>query len=93
MGISKKNGNVVGSFPVEATDQIMLMTNKGTLIRTPVQDIRVCGRTSQGVITFRTEAKEQVISAVRIRGDMLAEEGEAAESDVVDGAAAAAAAE
>jgi DNA gyrase subunit A len=79
MGISKKNGPVVSSFPVEAGDQIMLMTNKGTLIRTPVQDIRICGRTSQGVITFRTDGKEHVISAVRIRGELLQEE--ASESD------------
>ena len=71
MGISKKNGKVISSFPVEAGDQIMLMTNKGTLIRTPVEDIRICGRTSQGVITFRTDGKEQVISAVRIKGDLV----------------------
>ena len=81
MGLSKKSGNIVASFPVEADDQIMLMTNKGTLIRTPVQDIRVCGRTSQGVITFRTEAKEQVISAVRIRAEMLVEDGPSEEGE------------
>ena len=74
MGISKKNGKVVGSFPVEADDQIMLMTNKGTLIRTPVTDIRICGRVSQGVITFRTDDKEQVISAVRIKGALMGDE-------------------
>ncbi|MES2985118.1 MAG: DNA gyrase subunit A [Pseudomonadota bacterium] len=81
MGLGKKTGTIVASFPVEAGDQIMLMTNKGTLIRTPVEDIRICGRTSQGVITFRTEAKEQVISAVRIKGELLVEE--AGEGDAV----------
>ncbi len=80
IGISKKNGNVVASFPVEADDQIMLMTNKGTLIRTQVADIRICGRTSQGVITFRTAEGEQVISAVRIKGALM-EGGEASDSD------------
>lgn len=79
MGISKKNGNVIASFPVENGDQIMLMTNKGTLIRTPVEDIRICGRTSQGVITFRTEGKEQVISAVRIKGELLVEDAAGSE--------------
>jgi len=74
MTLSKKNGKIVASFPVEAGDQIMLMTDKGTLIRTPVQDIRMCGRTSQGVITFRTSDKEKVISAVRIAADMVVEE-------------------
>ena len=76
MGTSKKTGAVVSSFAVENTDQIMLMTDKGTLIRTPVTDIRMCGRTSQGVITFRTADKEHVISAVRIREGMVSEEGE-----------------
>ncbi|MDX2095249.1 MAG: DNA gyrase subunit A [Alphaproteobacteria bacterium] len=81
IGISKKNGKVVASFPVESGDQVMLMTNKGTLIRTPVEDIRICGRTSQGVITFRTESKEQVISAVRIKGGLVVEEDMAATTE------------
>ena len=93
IGISKKNGNVVASFPVEADDQIMLMTDKGTLIRTPVQDIRICGRTSQGVITFRTDAKEKVISAVRIRGDLLVEDASAEDVEATDAAGDANAAE
>ena len=84
IGISKKNGNVVSSFPVEADDQIMLMTDKGTLIRTPVQDIRICGRTSQGVITFRTDGKEKVISAVRIKGELMEEAGGEATQEVSD---------
>ena len=84
MGIGKKNGPVVTSFPVEADDQIMLMTDKGTLIRTPVRDIRLCGRTSQGVITFRTAGGEKVISAVRIKADMLADEDDALESEATE---------
>ena len=88
IGISKKNGNVVASFPVESGDQIMLMTNKGTLIRTPVEDIRICGRTSQGVITFRTEAKEQVISAVRIRGGLVVEDAAGEEAPEAEAPAA-----
>jgi DNA gyrase subunit A len=76
MGITKKNGAIVMSFPVSEGDQIMLMTDKGTLIRTNVKDIRICGRTSQGVIVFRTEG-EKVISAVRIREeDAVVEEVE-----------------
>ncbi len=89
IGLGKKNGTVVASFPVDETDQIMLMTDKGTLIRTPVKDIRICGRTSQGVITFRTDEKEKVISAVRIPGDMIVEgEGDAGEGDAPAEAAA-----
>lgn len=76
IGIGKKNGAVVASFPVEGGDQIMLMTDKGTLIRTQVEDIRICGRSSQGVITFRTDEKEKVISAVRIKAGMVVDEEE-----------------
>ena len=84
IGISKKNGKVVASFPVESGDQIMLMTNKGTLIRTSVEDIRICGRTSQGVITFRTDGKEQVISAVRIKGELMVEDANTEELELRD---------
>lgn len=80
MGISKKTGKIVASFPVSMEDQIMLMTDKGTLIRTPVTDIRICGRTSQGVIVFRTADDERVISAVRISEDSLNGEEDALES-------------
>lgn len=86
--IGKKNGKVVSSFPVEAGDQIMLMTDKGTLIRTPVQDIRICGRTSQGVITFRTADKEKVISAVRIKAEMVVEAGPGEDESEADAAIA-----
>jgi DNA gyrase subunit A len=92
MSLGKKTGTIVASFPVEAGDQIMLMTDKGTLIRTPVQDIRICGRTSQGVITFRTADKEKVISAVRIAADMIvedaADDAEMADDAAIDGNAA-----
>jgi len=81
MGITKKNGAIVMSFPVSEGDQIMLMTNKGTLIRTNVRDIRICGRTSQGVIVFRTDGKEQVISAVRIREEDAVVEAVEAEAE------------
>ena len=94
IGLGKKNGFVVGSFPVEHGDQIMLMTDKGTLIRTLVKDIRICGRTSQGVIVFRTDEKEKVISAVRIKEAMLVgDEVAAEENQVVENIADHAAAE
>ena len=89
MGLSKKTGNIVASFPVEASDQVMLMTDKGTLIRTNVAEIRLCGRTSQGVIVFRTAEDEKVISAVRLREDEGREEegGESAEEEAIESVA------
>jgi DNA gyrase subunit A len=80
MGITAKNGNIVMSFPVNEGDQIMLMTDKGTLIRTNVRDIRICGRSSQGVIVFRTDG-EKVISATRIKEEDAVNEEMVEETD------------
>ena len=66
---SERNGKVVVSFPVEHGEGIMLMTDKAKIIRTSVADIRIAGRNTQGVIIFRVEDKENVVSAVRL-GEM-----------------------
>lgn len=66
MSIGKKNGKIVGSFPVEENDQIMLVTDKGKLIRCPVEGIRIAGRSTQGVIVFSTAEDERVVSVERI---------------------------
>jgi DNA gyrase subunit A len=54
---------------VEKDDGIMLVTNGGQLIRCPVEGIRVAGRSTQGVIVFRTDADEHVVSVERISDD------------------------
>ncbi|HWK00951.1 MAG TPA: DNA gyrase subunit A [Xanthobacteraceae bacterium] len=66
MSIGKKNGKIVGSFPVEESDQIMLVTDAGKLIRTRVNGIRIAGRSTQGVIVFDTADDERVVSVERI---------------------------
>jgi len=66
MKVNTRNGNVVGSFPVEETDEIMLVTDAGKLIRTPVNGIRIAGRSTQGVIVFDTADDEKVVSVERI---------------------------
>ncbi len=75
MSIGKKNGKIVGSFPVEDADQIMLVTDKGKLIRCPVDGIRIAGRSTQGVIVFDTAEGERVVSVERISEE--AEDGAA----------------
>ncbi len=62
---SKRNGNVVASFPVESKDQVMIITNKGTLIRTEVGSVRISGRNTQGVTLIKT-SDETVVSVARI---------------------------
>jgi len=64
--VNDRNGPVVASFPVEDSDQIMLVTNAGQLIRTPVHDIRAAGRNTQGVTVFKTRDEEEVVSVGRI---------------------------
>jgi DNA gyrase subunit A len=71
MAMAKKNSRIADSFPVEDTDQLMLITDAGQTIRLPVGQIRVAGRATQGVILFRLGEGERVVSVERI--------GEAAE--------------
>jgi DNA gyrase subunit A len=69
MNVNNRNGNLVASFPVEEADQIMLVTDKGQLIRCPVEDIRIAGRSTQGVIVFDTAEDEHVVSVEHIGED------------------------
>ncbi len=64
---SARNGTVVAAFPVEADDQIVLVTDGGQLIRVPVNDIRIAGRRTQGVTLFDVESGERVTSVSRLR--------------------------
>jgi len=69
MTVTKRNGKLVASFPVEESDQIMLVTNAGQLIRCPINDVRVAGRNTQGVTVFRTGSGERVVSVERVNDD------------------------
>lgn len=62
MEMSERNKEVISSFPVKDDSQIMMVTDGGKLIRMPVEDIRIAGRKTQGVILFRTAEGENVVS-------------------------------
>ena len=66
MAVNDRNGALVASFPVADSDEIMLVTDAGQLIRVPVEGIRVAGRATQGVIVFDTAVEERVVSVDRI---------------------------
>ena len=66
MSLTAKTGRIVGSFPVEESDQVMLVTDAGKLIRTPVSGIRIAGRSTQGVIVLNTAEDEHVVSVERL---------------------------
>jgi DNA gyrase subunit A len=81
MAVNKRNGNLVASFPVEDTDQIMLISDGGQTIRLPVggdKPIRIVSRGSQGVIVFDTAEGEKVMSVEHIKEPEEDEETDAA---------------
>ncbi|MET0194297.1 MAG: DNA gyrase subunit A [Hyphomicrobiaceae bacterium] len=69
MIVNERNGRLIASFPIEDSDQIMLVTDAGKLIRCPVDDVRIAGRNTQGVRIFKTEDAEKVVSVERIPED------------------------
>jgi DNA gyrase subunit A len=78
MAVNDRNGSLVASFPVADSDEIMLVTDAGQLIRVPVAGIRIAGRATQGVIVFDTADEERVVSVDRIgeaEGDEEGAEG------------------
>jgi DNA gyrase subunit A len=72
---------LAAAFPVADSDDLLLVTSGGQMIRTPVDQVRVVGRASQGVTIFRTADGEKVVSVERLPesgGDGEAEGGEEA---------------
>jgi len=61
-----KNTAVAGSFPVDDNHDIIMVTDGGKIIRTPVADVRIAGRATAGVTLFRTAENERVMSAISI---------------------------
>ncbi|HXJ03112.1 MAG TPA: DNA gyrase subunit A [Micropepsaceae bacterium] len=66
MGLGAKNSAIGAAFPVEESDDLMLITNLGQTIRVRVADIGIKGRSTQGVTLFRMEEGERVVSVERI---------------------------
>jgi len=89
---SERNGQVVATFPVKDRDDILLVTDKGKLIRCPVHDIRIAGRSTQGVTLFKVAEGEHVVSVTRLDEQASTEsEGAMPETDAATDEAAAAA--
>ncbi|MEE0388620.1 MAG: DNA gyrase C-terminal beta-propeller domain-containing protein, partial [Agathobaculum sp.] len=83
--LTAKTGLVAGIAVVDSENDVMIITDDGVIIRTGVEEIRECGRGSQGVIVMRTGADVKVISIARTdkeEEDETAEEstGESAET-------------
>ena len=88
--ITDRNGGMVGALQVSIDDEIMLMSQNGVLVRTPVKDISVVGRNTQGVRLIRLEEGDRLSGLERIdglAGDAEAEDAEAGDADGGDAAA------
>jgi len=76
---SERNGEVVSAVQVKPGDELMLISSNGTLVRTPVNDVSVQGRNTQGVRLIRLDDDARLVSVERIVNDGgdSDEEGEA----------------
>ncbi|MNP26992.1 DNA gyrase subunit A [compost metagenome] len=90
--MDERNGKVIDAIQVEDTDQIMLITNGGTLVRTRVAEVSVIGRNTGGVRLIRTGEDETVVGLQRIaesdeeENDALVTEGIAIDGEQAEGA-------
>ncbi|MBX9444622.1 DNA topoisomerase (ATP-hydrolyzing) subunit A [Dickeya chrysanthemi] len=64
--VSERNGKVVGAVQVDTADQIMMITDAGTLVRTRVSEVSIVGRNTQGVTLIRTAEDERVVGLQRV---------------------------
>ncbi|GAA0818880.1 DNA topoisomerase (ATP-hydrolyzing) subunit A [Colwellia sp. D2M02] len=84
--VSERNGKVVGAVQVEDLDEIMLITDNGTLVRTRVNEVSVIGRNTQGVRMIRTADDEHVVALQRIDEIEAPDDiDEALDAEVTDG--------
>ncbi len=84
--LSKRGGQLVASFPIDANDGLLLVTSGGQLIRTNVQTVRIASRNTQGVTIFRTSGGEKVVSVERLVENQEDDAGQADETSSVSDA-------
>ena len=66
MKFGDKSNEIVASFPITEDQQLILVTNQGQLIRIPIVNVRVAGRSTMGVKMFDVGKKEKVVSVARV---------------------------
>jgi DNA gyrase subunit A len=84
MSTSDRNGSLVGAVQVWDGDEMMLISNQGTAVRTRVDEVSLLGRNTQGVRVIRTRDGEALVSVSRIaEDDVVAEPAESVVADTV----------
>jgi DNA gyrase subunit A len=76
--VTERNGEVIGAVPADDNDEVMLISDGGTLVRTRVREISVMGRNTQGVRLIALANGEKLVGMERILEDKGEGEGEAA---------------
>jgi DNA gyrase subunit A len=82
--VSIRNGSVVGSAQVSETDEFMLISDKGTLVRTRVAEVSVQGRNTQGVRLIRLKDGENLVGLERVEEPSGLEDDDISETSVLD---------
>ncbi|HXQ13297.1 MAG TPA: DNA gyrase subunit A [Caulobacteraceae bacterium] len=83
--LTKRGGRLVASFPVEESDELLLVSDQGQLIRVRVAQVRIAARNTQGVTIFRKADDEHVVSVERIEGGAAEDEGDDAPDEPTEG--------
>ena len=68
---SPRNGNIAATLVVDHTDEIILSTDKGSIMRCAVKEIRVAGRNTQGVRIKKLSGSEKVVSVIKIEDNII----------------------
>ena len=74
MQISERNGQLIGAAQVTDDDELMLISDKGMLVRTRVAEVNVIGRNTQGVTVIRLKDSEKLISIAPISEEFIGDE-------------------
>ncbi|KXS39562.1 MAG: DNA gyrase subunit A [Halomonadaceae bacterium T82-2] len=85
MQTSNRNGDLVSAIQVHGSDEMMLITDRGTLVRTRVEEVSVTSRNTQGVMLIRLGEAEALVKTVRV--DEPSDDEEGVDETVEDGAA------
>ena len=67
---SPRNGNISSTLIVDETDEILLSTDKGSMMRCAVKEIRIAGRNTQGVRIKKLSGSEKVVSVIKIEDNI-----------------------
>ena len=71
MQTSERNGQLIGAAQVSDEDQVMLITNRGMLVRTRVSEVNVIGRNTQGVTVIKLIENEKLVSLAPISEEFI----------------------